>query len=851
MNRLSSLVALCLALASIAVPALAHDRINTVVGGGPSGIPGLAVNLGGGPIAIDAEGNLYVVATYQYYVGAIYKISPNGIVTHIAGDGSQGYDGASGSGLLVQLYAFSGIAVDSAIPANVYIADTFNCVIQKLDQKTGQISVVAGVVDTSHGSGPLSHPLCGYSGDGGPANAAELAGPVGLTINPVNGDLYFFDGAGTGSDMMRKIAGGTPQGTISTVAGVANVYCTQPQTVNGSSPTAAPLCGPAAIGLDSSVTPANVFLSQNCEIDEIVGSTNKLYRIAGQPICGFVDNVSAPLAELGVPAEIHVAAKSGTATIQIADGGNSRVRQFTVSSTGGVPHPGLLTTIAGAPHPNCVSSNTQAINACMSPGGITDDGLGNLYISDASVAVVRKVSISTGAMTSLTGWLGVPWSNPLSLDNALGQPQLFSPGGVFADPDSNKVYVGGGDTSAVYVWDSATHRISDFAGNGFPGFGSAGDGSPANSPTTQLATPNGMAKDSQGNIYIADNSNIRRVDASTGIISTFAGTPSVAGYSGDGGPASSALFNAVNSIAFDAADNMYLADSLNCVIRKIAAHTTLVSTIAGGPLNRCRGYDQQPSGNEGPATLAPLCYPNGVSVDPAGNIYIADTCNSIIRRITAATGIIRTIAGTYGNATNNGYYQPYTGLILPTSVKADRNGNVFFTDGAGQTANWLTPDGIVTTFAGVYSGDTTGGSYGDGGIATNANFNGPSGIDQDSYGNFYIVDSRNNRIRQVSAFPAFGLTAKYLSFPSQKVGTSKSHTVTLSSIGPTRIQQVTASDGFEVSSDCAGKDLSAGQTCKITVSFTPAKAGSQQGFVRIYSNALFSQPTISLSGSGQ
>ena len=185
--------------------------------------------------------------------------------------------------------------------------------------------------------------------------------------------------------------------------------------------------------------------------------------------------------------------------------------------------------------------------------------------------------------------------------------------------------------------DGATGIITTVVGDGKKRF--SGDGGPATSASINLAFD--LALDSDGNIYIADTINqvIRKVDATTGIIDTVAGQGGQAGYWGDGGPATSARLNAPTGVNLDAAGNIYISDSNNNVIRKVDATSQIITTIAG------KGTADF-SGDGGPATQAELDYPEGIWVDRGGNLFIVDTSNCRIRRVDAITQIIDTVAGT-------------------------------------------------------------------------------------------------------------------------------------------------------------------------------------------------------------
>src|SRR6185312_2277000 len=255
--------------------------------------------------------------------------------------------------------------------------------------------------------------------------------------------------------------------------------------------------------------------------------------------------------------------------------------------------------------------------------------------------------------------------------------------------------------------------ITTIAGIGSWGYG--GDNGPATSAT--LFLPTAAAVDSSGNVYIVDyyNNRIRKVTASTGIITTIAGN-GAAGYSGDNGPATSAELNYPAGIALDNAGNIYVVDTQNVRIRKITAATGIITTVAG---NGTLGS----GGDNGPATSASMAYPDGVAIDNSGNIYIADTDNGMIRKVTASTGVITTIAGTgyVGSSGDNG---PATSATLnyPNAVALDGSGNVYIADSANNKIRRITGStGIITTAA----GSGTAGYTGDNGLATSATLNDP------------------------------------------------------------------------------------------------------------------------------
>jgi trimeric autotransporter adhesin len=298
-------------------------------------------------------------------------------------------------------------------------------------------------------------------------------------------------------------------------------------------------------------------------------------------------------------------------------------------------------------------------------------------------------------------------------------------------------------TGGFYVSSPSQNRIYRVVADGSlsltAGVGSSeysGDGGQAAS--AQLSNPEGVAVDSAGNLYIADSGNnrIRKVTPA-GIISTVAGN-GTSGFSGDGGPATMARLFMPIGVAVDSAGNIYIADTFNLRIRKVTL-TGTITTVAG---NGSKGY----GGDGSPATAAKLNSPSGVMVDSAGNIYIADSGNNRIRKVTPA-GIISTVAGNgargYGG---DGDAATSAKLNSPSGVAVDSAGDLYIADRDNRRIRKVTLAGTITTVAG--NGDF--GYSGDGGAATSAKLNSPSGVAVDSAGNLYIADSGNHRIRKVA-----------------------------------------------------------------------------------------------------
>ena len=280
--------------------------------------------------------------------------------------------------------------------------------------------------------------------------------------------------------------------------------------------------------------------------------------------------------------------------------------------------------------------------------------------------------------------------------------------------------------------------INTLAGNG--GWIFDGDNGPATG--AQLFLPSGIAVDAAGNTYISDSGNnrVRRVDALTGIITTVAGNGNP-GFSGDNGLATVATLNNPVGLALDGAGNLYIADSGNNAIRMVYATTHFITTVAG------EGGIQGSSGNNGPATSALLNNPNSIAFDPAGNLYIADTGNSVIRKVTPG-GTISIFAGngTFSFSGDNGPANT-AALNYPWGVAASPTGYVYIADLYNNRIRQVSPSGIITTFA----GNGNSGYQGDSGLATLARLTTPADVAVDAGGNIYIADSGNNVIRKVNA----------------------------------------------------------------------------------------------------
>lgn len=368
--------------------------------------------------------------------------------------------------------------------------------------------------------------------------------------------------------------------------------------------------------------------------------------------------------------------------------------------------------------------------------------------------------------------------------------------------------------------------LSTVAGTGTSGF--SGDGGPATS--AQLRNPNGIAIDDSGNVYIADTANqrIRKISAD-GVITTVAGT-GAAGYSGDGGPAYLAQVWYPTGVAVDGSGNLYIADNQH--IRKVTVDG-IITTIAG---TGSSGY----SGDNGPATSAQVNIPHSIAVDGNGNLFIADTYNNRIRKV-STDGTITTVAGSgaigFGLGGYGGDNGPATSaqLNLPYSVAVDGSGNLYIADYRNRRIRQVSSDGIIKTVAG---GGQPVDNVGDNGPATSARLNNPSGVAVDASGDLYIADLDNFRVRNVVAVGGGSLSLAGTSYASLSGSTLTAGTVTAdqtvtlnASYTENGITQ-TASLAVTVKNSTVGIPgaptigTAIGGNASISVAFTPGALGS-------------------------
>jgi hypothetical protein len=588
------------------------------------------------------------------------------------------------------------VTVDGS--GNLYFAD-YGGEVRKVDASTGYISTVAGIAAST------------ASGDGGLATKAYLGIAYGVVVDK-QGNLYIAD---TDNNRIRKVAN---FGYISTVAGNG----TSSYSGDGGSATSATISSPWGIAVDSS---GNLYFAdvKNKSIRKVdisdgrafpttaVGSTSTAQDILLQTTAALnITSISAPTS-IGSKQEFTVGTVSGctvdstgatstasatTCTIPVTftpgypgtrniplqvtslSGTTTTTYSFALHGSGVGPQagltPGIISTVAGTGTAKYNKDGVPATSANLwNPLYARVDSVGNIYIADYSDSRIRKVDAITGYISTVAGNGTAGYSG----DGGLATSAKINHPDAIAFDRAGNLYFNDSYNYRVRKVDAITGYISTVAGTGKGGY--SGDGGLATS--AKLYDPEYLAFDSANNLYMAEYkySRVRKVDAVTGIISTAAGT-GTASYTGDGGLATSATLNQAWGVAFDRSDNLYIADYYNNVIRKVTRSTGIISTVAGTG-TKC-SLATLPCGNGGLATSATLLYPISIDFDVAGNLYILDINGTYVRKIEASTGIIKGIAGVPGSSgeTGDGGSALNADLGDIYSISLDAAGNIYFPD---------------------------------------------------------------------------------------------------------------------------------------------------------------------------
>jgi len=670
------LLSLSVAAALLCAPAIATAQTVTTIAGGYIGDGGKAANAAFNftpGIAQDQFGNYYVS---DLGGNRIRKInSSTGNITTIAGTGAPGYNGNGIPAIRAQLSSPAHLRFDPQ--GDLVVSDSGNCLVRKID--------AAGMITNIAGTG-----TCGDSGDGGPATSAEIGNAYGVAYDP-SGNLYVCDWL---NNVVRMV---DTTGTIHTFAGTPNMN--GGYSGNGVPATQALFNFPIGIQADSS---GNIYIADSSNhLVRKVDRNGIITDFAGNRTGGSSgEGVSATTGEVWHPRGLVFDNNS----LYVSNGGDGRVRRVDVAADTIQTYAGLTSGYDGDGH-------TLTASEFYLPGQMIFNSVGHLVVADAANGRIREVG---NTMATIAG--GYTGDGSAATEAAFLSPQAMA-----TDLLGNS-YVVDQSGNRVRKVNAFTGHISTVVGNGISGY--SGDGGKATA--AELWFPSGIAVDLLGNIFVSDSNNgvIRKVD-SLGNISTLS---------------KDSRFSSLGHIALDRFDNLYVVDNGACVVWKINQAAQV--TVFAGVQNQC-GYNVVSSSMK--ATAAYLNAPYGLGFDAADELYIADSGNSLIRKVNQS-GTITTIAGTQGvfGFTGDGGQATSANLNFPQDVLVG-HGGIYIADSYNSRIRKIAPNGIITTFAG-----TGALGYNGNGLPANlTNIDVPVALAQNQFGALFELDESELLLREI------------------------------------------------------------------------------------------------------
>lgn len=926
------------------------------------GGPALAAKMNGpDSVGVDANGNIFFSDTSDFRLRAIYASgSLPGIATPVAGYiYTVAGNGVSGNGPDNVAATKSSVSSGMGQPfvdavGNIYLPDATSNTVRKIDP-TGLITTVAG-------GGSICAAHTNAAGDGCPANAIILNSPTGI-VSDAAANLYIADYK---NNFIRRIAPGASGLSFSGALGSAITAQTVVVSNAGTQAlnlTSVAVTGPFALTSATNCTSSTTLApGASCQVAVTPQATQAGTGSGSVSVASNATNAVSGVNTIALASMITVGPTktSLSASPSLANVGQPVVLTATVSAStsGGISPGGAVTFLNGSTTLGSASlTGTQASFTVSSlPAGsysltASYGGDANYASSTSSAAAltvsatpVPVVTLSAPATPVVTGQAvsipvtvaaytgsSIPTGAVTLMEgsNALAQATLSAGKASFTVPSLpvglNTLYATyGGDTTftatasqSLTVAVSSAGQLTVFPGKlttvaGSHALGSGFSGDNAVATAAQLKTPLGLALDAAGNLYVADSANnrIRRVDATTGNITTVAGTGTACATAslpcGDGGKAISALLNGPQAVRLDLSGNLYILDKGDHAVRKVSAVTGNITTVAGtlgtsgytgdgsaatsAKLNGPRGLFVDNGGNlfiadsgnavvrevsamsgvittfagggtslgdGGPATSAQFSNPRGLAVDAAGSLYVADMGAYRIRRIDAATGTITTVAGTGTVCTaapcGDGGMATSAQLAGPQDVVLTPAGDLLFTDPNLNVVRRVSPAGFVSTIAGQQS--STAGYEADGFAATGGLLNYPNSLALSTGGDLYVSEANGSLVRLIAAsISGFG-------FGDVRLGSTADKTFTLASTGSraATISALALTGGFLQQpsgvTDCvAALTLPSGTSCSLDLQFQPLVSGSASGAATVTSdagNAPSAGTQIALTGNGQ
>jgi sugar lactone lactonase YvrE len=654
--------------------------------------------------------------------GVALNLAPT--VTTLAGS-AFGFDGTGPAATFNSPY---GVASDGTY---LYVADSGNNKIRKIEITSGAVTTLAGTGDTGAADGKRTVATFNY--------------PQGITIDTTNTNLYVAD---SGNNKIRKIVIAT--GDVSTVAGVA--YTTGANTAVDDVSTKATFNGPSGITIDATNTNLYVADTGNNKIRKIVIGTGDVSSVTGVAntagVGGATEGAGAMVTFSG-PSGITIDATN--TNLYVADTNNNKIRKIVI--VGGVVS--SVTGTAGTASTSGATDGVAATAAFSGPSGITSDGT-YLYVVDSGNNKTRKILITSGNVSSVTGALSTP-----ALAGAAGGAVT---GATFNYPRGitiigNSLYVADTFNNTIRTVSLLTVPPATVGALAGTPFGTDGTGAAASFSNIHGITSDGT------NLYVADtyNNKIRKIVIATGVVTTFAGTGAAGAVDGIGAVGAvvglnvEATFNEPWGITTDGA-NLYVADRANNKIRKIVIATGEVSSFTGALDTAVTA-----GAADGTGATVSFHFPMGITCDGA-NLYVTDTYNDKIRKIVIATGVVSSVTGVASTApvytvgmntaadgagTTATFSYPYGITTDGSSLYVVDSGNYKIrkiAPSSGTLSSMTSATAVVSSLTGV--ADTAGVAGAADGAATTATFDQPNGITTDGT-NLYVVDQFNNKIRKI------------------------------------------------------------------------------------------------------
>ena len=692
--------------------------VSTLAGGGSDGISiGATDGTGTGAlffrpydVAVDDLGNIYVADQSNH---RIRKVTSGGVVTTLAGSGNRGAF-SNGTGMDARFSSPSSVAVDGS--GNLYVADLGNHSIRLISSYRIDPALPSGLFFDARTGTISGTPTAAQAERSYTVYARNSLGSTTATITlAVASTPTVTTSAATNVTLSSAKLNGTVNANGGTTSSLTIKYSTNKADVdagNGISVTISPTS-----------TSGNIVTPVSANITGLLSGTTYYFRISATTAAGIGNGNTLSFTTAAGPPIISYTGSPISLTV-----GSAMATMIPVNA-GGAPDPMQVTTLAGG-NSSGFADGIGTLSRFTFPSGIAVDGTGNIYVGDAGNSRLRKIT-PAGVVTTLAG--------------------------------------------------SGTFGYADGTG-----------------PAASFDAIRGISVDVSGNLYVADanNNRIRKI-TQAGVVTTLAGSGTATFADGTG---STASFDSPADIALDGNGNAYVVDHNNQRIRKIVLLSGAVTTLAGST----EGYA------DGAGAGAKFNYPTGVVADGSGNLYVADFGNHRIRKITSL-GVVSTLAGSgtanFADGSGNG-----VGFNYPNGLAMDAVGNLYIVDHENHRIRKMTPSGIVTTLAGSGTG-----GFADG-TGASASFNNPASIGVDASSNLYVSDWRNNRIRKIANYSispdlptglSFNSSTGYISGTPTALSPATSYTVTASNAGGTSIATFT----LEVSSTVLTSDASnIGQT---------------------------------------